>query len=73
MDKEKDVLQTVKEEPKTVSLSVEEYRNLISESAKYKAQVELMSAKPAQKEVVLEIEQSHVNPQTDKPKRGFFN
>lgn len=70
MDKEKDVFQAVKEEPKTISLSMDEYKNLVSENAKFKAQVE-MYKQPVQKQVAVEIEQSHVRP-PQKQKRGLF-
>lgn len=72
MDKEKDVFQVVEEKPATVSLTMEEYKNLIAENAKFKTQVEVMNTKPAKQEVVLEIEQNQVNPQP-KEEKGFFN
>lgn len=72
MDKEKDVFQTVEEKPATVSLTIEEYKNLIAENAKFRTQVEVMNTKPVKQEVVLEIEQNHVNPQP-KEEKGFFN
>lgn len=71
MDKEKDVFQTVGAD-KSITVSLDEYKQLLNEVSRYKAQVEVMNTKPVQKEVVLEIEQNHVNPQT-KEKKGFFD
>lgn len=71
MDKEKDVFQTVSES-NSITVSLDEYKQLINEMNKYKAQVEVLNNKPVQKEVVLEIEQNHVNPQP-KQKKGFFD
>lgn len=69
MDKEKDVFQTV--EDKSITVSLEEYKQLINDLSKYKAQMEVLNTKPSANDVVLEIEQNHVNPQP-KQKKGFF-
>lgn len=69
MDKEKDVFQTV--DDKSITVSIEEYKQLINDLSKYKAQMEVLNTKHSANDVVLEIEQNHVNPQP-KQKKGFF-
>lgn len=59
----------VTKEDNKISISLEEYKTLIAENTKYKAQVEVLN-KPTQN-VALEIEQSHVSPQPKERRRLF--
>lgn len=70
MNEEKNEFQnvTVKEDNR-ISISLEEYKTLIAENTKYKAQVEVLN-KPTPN-VALEIEQSHVRPQPKERRRLF--
>lgn len=62
-------------EDKKIEMTMEEYKNLVSENIKYKAEIEMLKEKPrpiAANDPALEIVQSHVRPEDKKEKRRFY-
>lgn len=62
-------------EDKKIEMTMEEYKNLVSENVKYKAEIEMLKERPrpiVATDPALEIVQDHVRPEDKKAKRRFY-
>lgn len=62
-------------EDKKIEMTMEEYKNLVSENIKYKAEIEVLKSKPhpvRADDLALEIVQDQVSPGSKKEKRRFY-